>query len=300
MLTPLPGPVVGAFVALAAAIVALWAPRLWTSPHARSLWVAPFGIALLLGQSGGIVETRGLIALFTLITVTRAGYRAPDGPLRGFALAVMLALSAGLLLHAVPGFENPVLLEGVRLSADSAPYTKYLNFDKGVLGLFLLGLYVPARTLRRAPAGTWPAAMWRFAVVAAVVMALTMAVGYARWDPKLPPWWPAWLASMVFFTAVPEEAVFRHVVQGGLQTWLGQSQQARWTAMAGAAALFGLAHIGGGWIYVMLATAAGIGYGLVYAITGSIVAAAAAHTALNLLHLLLFSYPALDLVAASR
>ena len=112
-------------------------------------------------------------------------------------------------------------------------------------------------------------------------------------DRKLPAWWPAWLASMLFFTALPEEAVFRHVVQGGLHTWLGPTQQARWTAVVAAAALFGLSHVAGGWVYVALATVAGVGYGLVYAITGSIVAAILAHTALNTLHLLFFSYPAL-------
>ncbi len=66
-----------------------------------------------------------------------------DGALRGFALAVMLAMAAALLLHAVPGFANPRVLDGVTLSLDSAPYTKYLNFDKGVVGLLLLGLYAP-------------------------------------------------------------------------------------------------------------------------------------------------------------
>lgn len=297
MLTPLPGPVVAAFVALAAAMAALWAPRVWRSPHARSLWVVPFAIALLLAQGNGLVGTAGLATLFVLITACRFGHHAPDGALRGFALAVMLALSAGLLLHAVPGFDNPRLLDGVRLSEDSAPYTKYLNFDKGVLGLFLLGLYAPQRTIRRAPTGSGRAAAARFAFVAVAVMALTVAVGYARWDPKLPSWWPAWLASMVFFTALPEEAVFRHLIQGGLQTWLGPSSRARWTSLAAAAALFGLAHIGGGWIYVGLATVAGVGYGLVYAITGSIAAAILAHTSLNLLHLLCFSYPSLHAVS---
>ncbi len=149
-------------------------------------------------------------------------------------------------------------------------------------------------TLARSPAGTWSAAFWRFGVIAAVVMLLAVAAGYARWDPKLPSWWTAWLASMLFFTALPEEAVFRHVVQGGLQAWLGPSQRARWTALGAGAALFGLAHIGGGGIYVLLATVAGLGYGLVYAITGSVMAAAVAHTGLNLLHLLFFTYPALQ------
>lgn len=293
MLSPLSAPAITTFVALAAAMVALWAPRVWFSPHARSLWVLPFAVALLAAQMAAIVTTPGLIAMFVLITATRVGYHAPDGGLRGFALALMLALSAGLLLHAVPGFDNPRLIDGVRLSANAELYTKYLNFDKGVLGLFLLGLYAPERALRRAPRGAGLAVTWRFAVMAMVVMALTVAVGYARWDPKLPVWWPAWLASMLCFTALPEEAVFRHVIQGGLQTWLGPTQQSRWTALAAAAALFGLAHVGGGWVYVALATVAGLGYGLVYAITGSIVAAILAHTALNTLHLVFFTYPAL-------
>jgi uncharacterized protein len=292
-MSPLSAPAITTFVALAAAMVALWAPRVWFSPHARSLWVLPFAVALLAAQAAAIVTTPGLIAMFVLITATRVGYHAPDGGLRGFALALMLALSGGLLLHAVPGFDNPRLIDGVRLSADAEPYTKYLNFDKGVLGLFLLGLFAPERALRRAPRGATGAVTWRFAVVALVVMALTVAAGYARWDPKLPAWWPAWLASMLCFTALPEEAVFRHVIQGGLQTWLGPTQQSRWTALAAAAALFGLAHVGGGWVYVALATVAGLGYGLVYAITGSIVAAILAHTALNTLHLVFFTYPSL-------
>ncbi|MBL8139162.1 MAG: CPBP family intramembrane metalloprotease [Acidobacteria bacterium] len=293
MLSPLSAPVVTTFVALAAAMLALWAPRVWFSPHARSLWVLPFAVALLAAQMAEVVTTPGLVAMFVLITATRVGYQVPDGGLRGFALALMLALSGGLLLHAVPGFDNPRLLDGVRLSADAEPYTKFLNFDKGVLGLFLLGLFAPERALRRAPRGATPAVTWRLAIIAIVVMGLTVAAGYARWDPKLPVWWPAWLASMIFFTALPEEAVFRHVIQGGLQTWLGPTQQSRWTALAGGAALFGLAHVGGGWVYVALATVAGLGYGLVYAITGSIVAAILAHTALNTLHLLFFTYPAL-------
>jgi membrane protease YdiL (CAAX protease family) len=293
VLTLPPPPALAVFAALAVAMVALWAPRVSAAPHAGSWWVLPFAAALLLAQAHGVVDTRGLAAIVALTTACRIGAHAPDGALRGFALAVMLAMSAGLLLHAVPGFANPRVLDGVTLSVDSAPYSKFLNFDKGVLGLVLLGLYAPQRTAQRAPAGTVAAAWWRFAAIAAVVMALTVLAGYARWDPKLPAWWPLWLVSMIFFTALPEEAVFRHLMQGSLHDWLGESSRARWTATLAAAALFGLAHVGGGWTYVGLATVAGIGYGLVYALTRSLAAAVVAHTALNLLHLLLFSYPAL-------
>ncbi len=295
MLTLPPAPVLAAFAALGVAIAALWAPRVSSSPSAHSWWVLPFAAALLLAQAHGLVDTRGLFALFVLTTACRLAGHLPDGALRGFALAVVLALSAGLLMHAVPGFANPRVLDGVTLGADSAPYTKYLNFDKGVLGLLVLGVYAPQQTLRRASPGTGRAALWRFAVAAVLVMAVTVIAGYARWDPKLPSWWPLWLASMVFLTAVPEEALFRQVIQGGLHAWLGESSPARWTATLAAGALFGLAHLGGGWIYVGLATFAGVGYGLVYALTRSIAAAALAHTALNLVHFVFFSYPSLRL-----
>lgn len=288
-------PAVAAFAALTVALVTLWAPRVSASPHAASWWVLPFAVALVAAQFGAMVATPGLVALFAFVTACRLSSFAPDGALRGFAIAVMLAMCAALLAHAVPGFTNPKVLDGVRLSADAAPYTKYLNFDKGVMGLFLLGLVTPHRSIRSRRAPVMPL-LNRFAIVAVVVMAATVAVGYARWDPKLPPWWPLWLWSMTFLTALPEEAVFRHVIQGGLQSWLGDTKRARWTAMLAAGGLFGLAHLGGGWTYVALATLAGIGYGWIYAVSGSLVAAILAHAGLNLLHLLLFSYPALDAV----
>lgn len=285
-----------AFGALTAAVVAVWAPRLSASPHAGTWWVVPFAVALVAAQAGNLLTTSGLAALFVFVTACRLSSLAPDGALRGFAIAVMLAMCAAFLLHALPGFTNPKVLDGVRVSADAAPYTKYLNFDKGVMGLFLLGLVTPHRAIRplRAPI---VALVNRFAIVAVVVMATTVAAGYARWDPKLPPWWPLWLWSMAFLTALPEEAVFRHVIQGGLQAWLGGTERARWTAMLTAGALFGLAHAGGGWTYVGLATLAGVGYGWIYAVSGSFVAAVLAHTGLNLLHLLFFTYPALQSAA---
>ncbi len=64
-------------------------------------------------------------------------------------------------------------------------------------------------------------------------------------------------------------------------------------AIAVSSGLFGLAHFGGGVSYIVLATAAGLGYGIVYQRTRSIEMAMLAHFALNTVHFLLFTYPAL-------
>jgi membrane protease YdiL (CAAX protease family) len=103
---------------------------------------------------------------------------------------------------------------------------------------------------------------------------------------------------MLFLTALPEEAIFRGVVQTAIWRRLGGTRSAAIIAIAVAGTLFGAAHAAGGYGYVVLATAAGIGYGWIYAATGSIGAAILAHAALNTIHFLFFSYPALAGAAA--
>ena len=120
----------------------------------------------------------------------------------------MLVVAAGLFLHAWPGFHNPVVISDAVLGLESQPYTKYLNFDKGLAALFLLGIYAPDRTATDDGVRQTHAFVWRFAVLVAGVLALTLAAGYVRWDPKLPAWWALWLWSMVFLTALPEETLF--------------------------------------------------------------------------------------------
>lgn len=291
-MTPLPPLTVASFAMLTAALATLWAPRLSASPQAGTWWVLPAAAALLLAQIGDLVGTSGLVALFVLVTACRLTHEAPHGALKGFAIAVLLATSAGILAHVIPGFDNPRVLDGVRSSPDAAPYTKYLNVDKGLLGLFLLGLVSHRRAVRPTAVPVRELA-WRFLLMSLVVMAATVAMSVARWEPKLPAWWPLWLWSMVFLTALPEEAVFRHLIQGGLQAWLGPSSRSTAIAVVASGLVFGLAHAAGGASYVVLATLAGMAYAWVYAVSGSVTMSIAAHTALNALHLLLFTYPAL-------
>lgn len=292
-MTPLPPLPLATFAGFTLACLALWAPRLSRSPQAPAFWVAPFAVTLLLAQVGDLVGSGGLVVLAAVVLAARLSHEAPHGALKGFAIASLLVLSGGVLMHTFPGFANPKVLDAVRVTPDAAPYTKYLNLDKGLLGLFLLGLVSPARTSRPSRAGLGRL-FAQFALVAAVVMTATVALGFARWDPKLPAWWPVWLWSMVCLTALPEEAVFRHLVQGGLEAWLGGGQRGRALAAVVSGTLFGLAHAGGGAAYTGLATLAGIGYGWIYAVSGSVGASILAHTGLNLLHLLCFTYPALE------
>ena len=292
-MTSFPPTIVGAFAALTLALVALWAPRVCISPRAALFWTLPCAVAAAVALGGGLIDLRALFALLCFAAFCAAAQRGVGRAMAIATHAIMFAGCAGLFLHRVPGVDNPRLVADVVLGPGSLPYTKYLNLDKGLAGLFLLGLY--ASDQPAADQGVRHAAgfLWRFAIVAAVVMGLSLAVGDVRWDPKLPSWWPLWTWSMVFLTALPEEALFRGVLQPLIAKRLGGTDRAATAAIVIAGMLFGVAHLAGGPVSVALAAAAGIGYGWIYASTRSIGAAVAAHTGLNAIHFVFFSYPGL-------
>jgi membrane protease YdiL (CAAX protease family) len=286
-------PTIGAFAALTLALVALWAPRLSASPHAALVWTLPCAVAAAFALDGGLIDVRALVVLLCFAVACAAAKRAGGGAIAIAMHAVVFAACAALFLHRVPGVDNPRLVADVVLGPGSMPYSKYLNFDKGIAGLFLLGLYAPDQ-----PAGDEGCRhvlgfLCRFTIVAAVVMCLSLALGYVRWDPKLPSWWPLWTWSMVFLTALPEEALFRGVVLPFIARRLGGTDRAATAAVVIAGMLFGAAHLAGGPLAVALASVAGIGYGWIYVSTRSIGAAIAVHTGVNAIHFVFFSYPAL-------
>ena len=285
-----------AFAALTLSLLAQWVPSAGRRRTAWLIgWLVPLAVSLVAASWAGLTSRAGLSVLAALALACALAARHPGRVVRAAAQLVMVAISAGLLLHVMPGFENPRVLHDVVLTPGAQPYTKYLNFDKAAAGLLLLGVSAPQLTQRDEGVRHAAGFAWRFVVMIAVVMTLSVAFGYVRWDPKLPSWWPLWLWSMVFFTALPEEVVFRGLLQTWVTEWLGPTR-AVWPSVAVVGTVFGLAHVAGGPSYVVLATAAGIGYGWIFVSTRSIGAAIAAHAGLNTVHFLLFTYPAVSLL----
>jgi membrane protease YdiL (CAAX protease family) len=281
------------YALLMLSVIALWIPDPWPAwrwrPQvASALFVAALGCAL----AAGIVGWKGTIAATAMLAACYAFPRLPRGTLlRWTCGAAVFVLSALLMAHALDGFANVKILSDVRFSADALPYTQYLNFDKALIGLFILGFchdrLLGARAWKTALADAAPRALG----VLVILTALAWLAGYVRFDPKLPPQFPLWAAVNLLFTCVPEEAFFRGFVQHRLQAGAGAGMGR--VALVAAALLFGLAHFAGGPLYVVLATVAGLGYGWVYARTNSIEASILTHFAVNATHLLLFTYPAL-------
>lgn len=282
---------------LAAALIAAWWPD-WRLRHgALGLPPAvPLAVAAL--ASAWLADLADVRAVAAVVLVATLGWtwRVAGRPwLRWGAGVLAVAGAFALGLHLMPGFSPVVFIDGVRLSPDADPMRLSAHVDAGMAGLVLLVFFCRRANTpgewRQALAGAMPVAL----VTVVCVIGLAWAVGHVRPEGNLPPFTAAFLAKMLLWTCVLEEAFFRGIVQGGLASsrFVVARPALRWLPLAVASVLFGLAHAAGGWAMVGLATVAGVGYGLAYARTGRIESAIAVHFLLNATHFLGFTYPRL-------
>ncbi|MFC3852130.1 CPBP family intramembrane glutamic endopeptidase [Salinispirillum marinum] len=198
--------------------------------------------------------------------------------------------SAALVLHAVPGYEGLLVVEAQpwKPGAVSTPF--YLNTDKVLVAWSLLtwlplwGRSLPA--LSRAIPASAPIGLMVLGI--SVIMGVAVMLRLIDVSLGLPMWFGFFALSNLVNTCIAEELLFRGVVQ----RWL-QQRFNLWLAVLLASVLFGLAHFGGGMAFVLVATLAGLLYGAVYALTGRLWWAIAAHWLLNMVHLVGFTYPML-------
>lgn len=202
------------------------------------------------------------------------------------AIEVLLVITAILLFfHQLPGFNNPKILDKVIAGTYSSPYSMYFNFDKSLLPFILLFalptlFYVNPKSKQS----------WRYwcALVFSIPILLFIATmaGVIKIELHFPYWiWQFALANL-FFVSLAEEALFRGYIQQRLSCWFGHIP-----ALFIASGLFGLTHFSGGYFLIIFSTLAGLIYGLAWMWSGRLWISTFFHFALNLTHLLFFTYP---------
>ncbi len=216
--------------------------------------------------------------------------RTARAPLNKQTLAVvreaaLVLASLALFLHKAPGFSNPKILDGVAAGAHSAPLTLYFNFDKAIIPFLLLAALPTLFYYRRS--STQPRWHWLLLIISVpLLLLLAVGAGGLAIEPHNPPWLWTFILANLFFVSLAEEALFRGYLQQRLSGWLGN-----YASLFITAAIFGAAHIGGGALLAIFAGLAGVIYGLGWLWSGRLWVATLFHFALNLLHLLFFTYP---------
>lgn len=248
------------------------------------------GLAMLgLGYAVALAHgSLGLLAVPGLVALAGAGLLA-NRSVRwqqslGHALFILLALS--LALHWVPGFQGAKVIDKAVFSDGALPFSMHLNLDKPLIGFWLLLAcpWVLGIGGKRPAAGL----ALTLATIIAVCLGGAWLLGIVAWAPKWPEQTWIWALNNLLLVSLTEELLFRGYIQGGLERLLHH----RTLALLLASGIFGIAHLGAGWQWVLLATLAGLGYGLAYR-QGGLYAAVLCHFALNLSHFVGFTYPLL-------
>lgn len=246
-----------------------------------------YGMALGYGRLGWLAGISVALLLVAAFAVRQ--HTLQFGRYLGHALFIFLALA--LAMHWLPGFYNGRVIAPQRFTDDAVPFSMYLNLDKPLIGFWLL-LVCPWIVRRRSLQISLYATT--LALTLSVVLALggALLLGVITWAPKWPDSAWLWLLNNLLLVTLVEEALFRGYIQGGLSRCFKHLAYGENLALLLASLLFGLVHAGAGWQWVLLASLAGLGYGLAYRF-GGLAAAIATHFGLNLLHFGLFTYPML-------
>ena len=202
-------------------------------------------------------------------------------------LIVILSLWLPIEFGQLPGFDI-IFNKDVQIPA--------LAFAAPALGLYL---FCVLRNLPdvgysfRLNAKDFLAAAAGIAALALLLVPLGTNLGFIRMAPSQTS--PAKAVELIlgiyFLVAIPEELLFRGIIQNSLLKIL-PGPHAKIVSLLAAAAIFGLSHWNNynppDWRYVFLATIAGLVYGTVYFKTGKTTASALVHCGVNFTWAVLF------------
>lgn len=254
------------------------------------------------GRAGVLAPVVPLgIFLIYSVTMNNRPWLTVAGAAYVIAPALILASSAGKSpgtwedYLAVLALWLPVEF---RLSYRLFPYPQPMTHTLTILLALATG--VAAFLLVRRLDGVGYALDWRrgyfshfailFVVFAAISIPLGLKIGFIHWAPAIGRLRaaPLTIIGILFFTAWPEEFLFR----GLLQNLLSKTLRSSWLGLAAAAIIFGFSHIlhapFPNWKYVALASVAGLFYGLAWMRTRSLVPGVLIHALVDISWHILF------------
>ena len=256
------------------------------------------GIAAKLGPGGGLL-VGACTFLFYLVYLLGTGSFLLT---RAASMAGLILVPLGLALwtsdRAVGAWQDFVSLAGVWVFVKFSPSHWFWPYPGGHLA-YVMTLLVAVNAalasfllVRRAKGvgysigwgnRWWLYVLGSYVVFAGIAIPLAMKMHFIAFAPQ----WQRWTTyaglsiGILMFTAWPEELLFR----GLLQNFLARASNSDLAGWVGASVLFGFSHITNlgfpNWRFVLLASIAGIFYGWAWRKTGSILASALVHGAVD-------------------
>ncbi|HSX04531.1 MAG TPA: CPBP family intramembrane glutamic endopeptidase [Rhabdochlamydiaceae bacterium] len=278
------------FFSLIMGIVSLW---IYRNPW---IYCPFFVISFFLGLAAKILTPIALLplgGLFILHGFLKTGTR---GIRRPIFVVLAAAISLAMWMHIMPGFHSLKISDHFVQSAGAYPYTFNLNWDKPMTGIFILAWAFPLITTREQLKKVLFVTLPYTIGAVLIILLLSVWLNVVKWDPKMPPYFWLWAIANLFLVSIPEEALIRGFIQKEFFSWFGEKGfLANAGCILATSLIFALIHIKGvpSSSYILLVFVASILYGSIYQYTKAIESSIFCHYAVNIVHLLFFTYPAL-------
>ena len=243
--------------------------------------------------AGYVVGAAALVAYLIYAIGTNTFTFARVAAVLGFVL-VPLALAATAERQAPGAWQDFVTLVGIWVAVKFSPSHWLWPYPGGQLAYVLtvllclnvaLAAFVLVRRVNGIGYGIGWGRRWGFYVFGSFIVfgMIAIPLGTGMHFIQFAPHWAEWKAfpfvaiAILFFTAWPEEFLFRGLLQNLLSRASKSDLAGWWTASV----LFGFSHITNlgfpNWRYVILASIAGLFYGWTWRKSGSIFASAIVH-----------------------
>jgi CAAX protease family protein len=257
------------------------------------------GLAARFGLAGGVLLGCAAFLAYLVYGVGTSTF----GIFRVAAVAIFvfmpLALAASAVRRPAGAWQDFLVLAGVWAAVKFGPSHFVWPYPTGRLAyvftvLLAVNVALAVFVLVRRVDGIGYTIGWgkhwgffvfgSFAVFACIAIVLGRGMRFITFAPQWHAWSSLALTSLgiLFFTAWPEEMLFRGLLQNMLSRASKSDLAGWWTASV----LFGFSHITNlgfpNWRYVILATIAGIFYGWTWRKTGSIFASAIVHALVDI------------------
>jgi membrane protease YdiL (CAAX protease family) len=243
--------------------------KLFAAPLVITAAIGLYSVAVGLPVAARVAAFAAYLTLPVILVWARGG--PSPAPARILAAAVSLWLP--IEFDLLPPLRLPPP-DGLR----AAPFAALTN------GLYLFLVACPLEQIGytfRLSRRDVLIALLATAAFAVIGIPLGLGTGFLQWQPRI-GWVTVVLAPLAIYlaTGVPEEFLFRGLIQNALERSIGRA------GLPVAAVIFGLAHLPDV-RYVILAAFAGVAYGWVYARTRRVTASAITHALVDWIWVLL-------------
>jgi uncharacterized protein len=210
--------------------------------------------------------------------------------LRKICFFAFLILGFLLASHSLSGVQNFKVFDQVVFGEGMAPFNMFFNFDRVYLAVVMFMMLPPPEKIRDFKY-TYFSILKYFVVALITILPIALFTGYIHPHFNTNPYLAIWALNNLLFVCFSEEVIFRRFIQTNLMEYFRNTQYGDLVSIFIGAIAFGLAHWAGGYLYVGMATIAGILYGLCYYQSWNIRSSMTLHFLVNLSHALFFTYP---------